>query len=258
MRNLSRLILLASVSLAAAAQQSQPRVVTPRDGGVSEVLQSIYIPPLLNAPFTAVVHTEWAKPISDGGAITLVNQRRIARDIQGRIYQERWFLVPKDGDIKSVMNLIQIVEPAAHLWYNCGMLANNPQRCEIETYTNAPMSTYSPATGTSGPLPNNRGFQTHDNLGGQQIEGIQTIGTRDSTTYNPGAIGNDRPFTVSREFWQAPSLGVNLLSKLSDPRIGTQTFTLTDIQLGEPDPKLFELPAGYATVDLRKQSTPVD
>ena len=54
----------------------------------------------------------------------------------------------------------------------------------------------------------------------------------------------------------------------SQPRVATprdggvsevlQTFTVTDIQLGEPDPKLFELPAGYTTVDLRKHTAPAD
>jgi hypothetical protein len=258
MRNLSGLVLFASISLAAFAQQppSQPRIVTHHDGGVSEVLQSIYIPPLVNAPFTLTLHTEWAKPIGDGGNITVVNQRRIARDSQGRIYQERWLFVPKDSDIKSIMNLIQIVEPAQHLWYNCGMLSGGPKRCDIERYTNGPMATYSPAIGSNGPLPDNKGYRSHDDLGSRQIEGIPTTGTRDSITYNPGAFGNDRAFTVSREYWQAPSLGINLISILDDPRIGKQTFIVTDIQLGDPDPALFEPPAGHTIVDLRKPNAP--
>ena len=39
------------------------------DGGVTETLQSIYIPPLVGAPFSAVVHTEWARPIPSGGVV---------------------------------------------------------------------------------------------------------------------------------------------------------------------------------------------
>jgi hypothetical protein len=110
------LTLLAPLILAQQPQsqpQPQPRQYAPRDGGVSEVLQSIYIPPLVNAPFTAIVHTEWAKPIGDG---------------------------------------------------------------------------------------------------------------------------------------------VNLLSIVNDPRIGKQTFTLTDVILGDPDPKLFELPEGHGVVDHRQSA----
>jgi hypothetical protein len=56
---------------------------------------------------------------------------------------------------------------------------------------------------------------------------------------------------IEREFWYSTELGFNLLSKRSDPRIGTQTFTVTDLILSEPDPKLFELPEGFKIVDRR-------
>jgi hypothetical protein len=51
--------------------------------------------------------------------------------------------------------------------------------------------------------------------------------------------------------------GMNLISKRSDPRIGTQTFTATNLILSEPDPKLFDLPEGFRVVD-RRQSLPLE
>jgi hypothetical protein len=69
-----------------------------------------------------------------------------------------------------------------------------------------------------------------------------------------GAIGNDRPVLTKREFWYSPKLGVNLISKRQDTRFGTQNFELTDIILGQPDPKLFELPVGSKVIDLRKET----
>lgn len=36
------------------------------DGGVTETLQSIYIPPVVRAPFSATVHTEWVREIPGG------------------------------------------------------------------------------------------------------------------------------------------------------------------------------------------------
>src|SRR5271165_4821312 len=90
--------------LVCLAQTSQPQappqshIATPsRDGGVREVLESIVIPPIPNAPFTATLDTEWVRYAGDGATITLVNERHIARDRMGRIYQERWYLVPKSG-----------------------------------------------------------------------------------------------------------------------------------------------------------------
>jgi hypothetical protein len=240
-----------SQTQAQTPRQPQPRQFIPRDGGVSEVLQSIYIPPLLNAPFTAFVQTEWAKPIGDGGTITLVNQRRVARDSRGRIYEERWLLVPKDGETRSRMNVIQIADPVAHTLYNCFIL-RVPLSCTLETFAEPAVTTFTPHLGFTGPLPNNLGSSTHENLGPGSSEGVETVGSRDTILYNPHAIGNDRQFSATREFWQATSLGVNLISIVDDPRIGKQTFTLTDVIRADPDPKLFEIPEGYSVVDRRK------
>jgi hypothetical protein len=61
---------------------------------------------------------------------------------------------------------------------------------------------------------------------------------------------------VEQEFWYSPQLGLNLLSFRSDPRIGKQTFTVTTVTLGDPDPSLFELPAGFKVVDVRAADPP--
>jgi hypothetical protein len=47
---------------------------------------------------------------------------------------------------------------------------------------------------------------------------------------------------------------LNLMTKRMDPRNGVELFTLTDINLSEPDPGLFALPKGVRIVDNR---TPV-
>jgi hypothetical protein len=82
-----------------------------KKGVVAEVLESIYIPAITGAPFTAIVHTEWVRYLADGGTFTLANQRLIARDSEGRIYQERWTLVPKNGRIASERTTIQLPTP---------------------------------------------------------------------------------------------------------------------------------------------------
>jgi hypothetical protein len=60
-----------------------------------------------------------------------VNERHIGRDGQGRIYEERWVLVPKGSGIKSYMNWIQIADAEQHTLYNC-----SPQQhiCELLGY----------------------------------------------------------------------------------------------------------------------------
>jgi hypothetical protein len=226
------------------------------DGGAEGgVLESILIPPKLNAPFTLSLQTEWVRSLSDGGTITTANQRRIARDAEGRVYQERWILVPKGGDVESRMTTIQISDPDNHTLYNCFML--DPKKvCELSTFTPSPNAIFNFQGPPTGQLPNGIGEALHEDLGTQLIDGVETIGSRDTVIYNPGIFGNDQKLTIEREFWYSPELGFNLLSKRSDPRIGTQTFTAGDLILSEPDPKLFDLPEGFTIVDRRQPAPP--
>jgi hypothetical protein len=228
-----------------------------KKGLVAEVLESIYIPALKNAPFTATVQTEWVRYLPDGGTFTLVNQRPIDRDSQGRIYQERWTLVPKNGKIQSEMTTIQIGDPNAHTLYNC-FVFNKPRNCTLERFNETVTAVYRPAMLKSGPLPNNQGFRNHEDLGKQTIEGIETTGTRDTITYSEGAIGNDVPASSKREFWYAASLGINLRSEVVDPTFGKQVFTITDVRLSEPDPRLYEPPEGFTVEDRRKPAAPTE
>jgi hypothetical protein len=151
------------------------------------------------------------------------------------------------------MNVLQVGDPAAHTLYNCFLLST-PHRCTLDTFRETVLAVYRPPVGLSGPLPDGAGFRTHEELGSQSLSGIETVGMRDTTTYNQGVFGNDRPFNRMREFWFAASLGINLRSEITDPSFGRQIFTVTDVSLSEPDPKLFVIPDGFEVVDRRKPS----
>jgi hypothetical protein len=186
-----------------------------------------------------------------GGTYTFVNKRQVARDNHGRIYEQRVMLAPRGSESDSNLYVIQIADPNVHTLYNC-YLKQTPHRCYLQNYSETPEMVYKPAIGTTGPLPNNAGFRSHEDLGTRAIEGIDTHGTRDTSNLNAGIMGSDQPFTSHREFWYAAALGINLYSELENPNVGKQAFTLSDIGLAEPDPRLFELPEGFAVVDERK------
>jgi hypothetical protein len=97
---------------------------------------------------------------------------------------------------------------------------------------------------------------THEELGKQLIEGIETAGSRDRITYNPGVFGNDNRMIIEKETWYSSQLGINLVSIHSDPRFGKQTFRAANLTLSEPDPTLFELPKGFRVVE--RQPAAVD
>jgi hypothetical protein len=83
-----------------------------------------------------------------------------------------------------------------------------------------------------------------EDLGQQVIEGVTAKGTRTTTVIPAGAIGNELPITVTSEEWKAVDLKVLVMTKHSDPRSGETTYRLTGIVRGEPNPSLFEPPAG--------------
>ena len=85
---------------------------------------------------------------------------------------------------------------------------------------------------------------TKEDLGQQVIEGVTAKGTRTTTVIPAGAIGNELPITVTSEEWFSPDLKVLVMTKHADPRSGETTYRLTGITRGEPDPSLFDLPAG--------------
>lgn len=84
-----------------------------------------------------------------------------------------------------------------------------------------------------------------EDLGQQTIEGVLAKGSRSTTVIPADAIGNEQPITVVSEERVSPDLKVLVLTKHVDPRVGETTYRLTRIGRSEPDPTLFERPAGY-------------
>jgi hypothetical protein len=240
--------------LSIAQMQAPPpsHMVAPSegDGGVRDTVEGIVIPPIPNAPFTAMLSTEVTRYGADGSSMSGVNQRRIARDRKGRVYQERWYIVPKGGKIKSTMNWIQIADPKALTLYNC---STEVHVCDLLVYDPSHgLSAVNVEKGVSGPLPDGQGTVTWEDLGKREIAGIETVGTRKTTIMNSDTLGNDRPLTYMSEYWRADKLAINLLSIRSSPYFGKQTFTVSDLSDTDPDAQLFELPAGYTINDQRK------
>ena len=236
------LILPGCVSVA----QDMPGPQRPPDGGTREVLISILIPSLANAPFTGTVNTESIRQLADGTTITLKNHRAIARDTAGRIFQERRLLVPDDGRHESVVTQIEISDPVAHTLYIC---VPRERVCQLEQFS-APGFAPPPSVGAT---PNQPGNLSRQDLGKQLLGGVETVGTLETAVIESGVIGNDSPIMVKREYWYSPQLGVNLISKRQDPRFGTQNFEVSDIVLGSC---LHRLPASKS-LTCGKKSRPL-
>ncbi|HSW38385.1 MAG TPA: hypothetical protein VLL97_02705 [Acidobacteriota bacterium] len=98
----------------------------------------------------------------------------------------------------------------------------------------------------------NDSIRTYELLGADVIEGIEVEGRRITTTYAVETLGEDSPLVSTLEIWTSPELGITVLSKSTDPRMGEVTSAVINVSRGEPDHALFQAPPGYEIVDQLK------
>jgi hypothetical protein len=214
------------------------------DGGVRQTLISISIPTLTNAPFSATVETEWTKVLPDGSTATTMNHRTVARDSSGRVFEERRYLLPNGDKMLTPLASLEMRDPGRHEFYEC---IPQEKTCYVSKYAGAALTSTPVAAGSTA---SNVEQQA---LGQKQIEGLDAVGSREITTIPQGAVGNQKPEPIVKEFWYSPHLGVNLVVKRFDPRNGVQNFAVDHISLDEPDPRIFALPEGYRVVQAEER-----
>jgi hypothetical protein len=213
-----------------------------RDGGTIERIQSIEIPPIPNAPFSAVVVTEWTRIMPDGSTALMKNHRTVARDSLGRVFEERRYFSP-DGDKQATMLTETDYEDLTqHQWMRCFV---NTRVCSVETY-NRPLTASQPRTQNR----EESGMKWED-LGQKMVDNLELVGSREVMTIGVGAIGNEKEQPVVKEFWYSPRLKINVTTKRFDPRASTvQNFYVTAINQGEPDAQLFHPPPTFRVVNI--------
>jgi len=228
---------------ALAALLASPLVAHAPDRPARTMIMSIVVPPIAGAAFSATVNTEWTRLLEDGATQVRKNVRLIARDGQGRVFQERRWLEPPQGPGQYRLTRTEIMDPIARTVALC---EPNQRSCELRVYRPAEWGVLPPNAVV------NRGPALHSEpLGTQTVDGLELIGTRETLTIGPAVVGSDRPLTVDTEFWYSPKLQLNVNTKRVDPRSGTEVYQVTNINQAEPDPSLFVPPANARIVDHR-------
>jgi hypothetical protein len=90
-----------------------------------------------------------------------------------------------------------------------------------------------------------------EDLGPKSMNGVVATGTRHTLIIPQGTIGNNRDIHVVNERWYSSDLQMLVKTVNSDPRFGTDTYELTEISRDDPDPALFQIPAGYTIMNGR-------
>ncbi|MGA2850500.1 MAG: hypothetical protein ABSE46_16000 [Terracidiphilus sp.] len=212
------------------------------DSSSSTHVPGIILLPIPGKPISGVDNIEWTRTLEDGTTITTHTTANLARDSRGRMYRENHHFVPLDQ--KSPLYQIHIYDPVSRSQVYCSTVKF---QCVVTDYLPQKFFTTTPA----GDFDNGNRSLARDSLGSQSIEGIFVNGTRETTTVNPGVLGNDRPLVSTREFWYSDELETNLAVTRIDPREGTQRVWISGISRSEPDTHLFDIPIGYTVRDDR-------
>jgi hypothetical protein len=263
-----------------AAKEQQLQVLMEKTAGTA-VHVSVETKPVVGAPYSAEAVRESVQVLADGNRIVRRSVSRVYRDGKGRTRREE---LGPDGQVTRIAisdparGTSFMFDPAVNVAHRTGVAtftssagetgnvktekgvtvyyssASKPhaelkaaQEAELKAKQHAEHVTVSSAGGmtwvTTGSAEVSSTAKKED-LGEQVIEGVTVKGTRTTIVTPAGAIGNEQPITVTSEEWLSPDLKVLVMTKHADPRSGETTYRLTGITRGEPDPSLFELPAG--------------
>ncbi len=241
-------LLLASSAFGQSAvppPEGPPPMMRPHPGmegrymGIGRSLMKV----VTGAPYSADITDTLVQTLADGNTIQRTTTGKVARDAQGRTYVQQNI---KQGPFTSApTTLIFITDPVAGYVYTL--------HTADHTATKHPFKT--PPAGQARSEMNRRPENDstnvlETNLGTQSIGGVNAQGKSITRTIQAGAIGNAMPLVSKTETWYSPDLQVAVKSVHSDPRIGESTYTLTNIQRGNPDPSLFQIPQGYTVRDV--------
>ncbi len=205
---------------------------------------NIFLTPVPNAPFSAVVDVERTRIRPDGSVFNLKSIRSMARDSIGRIHNESRTFIPATSSDTPEIEHIHLYDPRTRV----SAELDASTRTYYAQTMNHPPSTVPPTVRYGSPsgtgLPQND-FSKEEDLGSQEIEGVLARGVRETQIIPAERNEAGKEIAVTDEYWYSDELRINVVMKHSDPRIGTTTLTVTHITRGEPDPVLLEIPEGY-------------
>jgi hypothetical protein len=234
-----------TVALLAFVAPAQEPAHAP-DYRAQKLIAPLDFPPKPNAPFMAVARTTWVQILPDGSTVTHQNERVVARDMDGRIFQERrtFIPVPDDGKQQSIVRVLDYSDPLEHTLYRCDPYE---KVCNLFPYDEPVTQPLRPA----GLQPDGMSFLTRENLGTDAFEGLDVQRTRETFTFYKQSIGNTKTILRVVDYWYSPDLGINVKVVRHDPRDGDQTLWLTDISRSAADPNYFRVPSSYQVIDHR-------
>jgi hypothetical protein len=223
-----------------------------------------------NAPFSAVVVTEYDRVMGNGNHIHRETRGKVFRDDQGRVRTENEFATPGSGGGGEQYMRVTILDPVQHTVIHLdprtkvATVAHTGQTVATADAASAPkhgtMIMATPLNGSNQPAGPPMTIQTQhgaavanagvktETLGTKSIEGVETVGTKTTRTIATGS----EPIISVTDSWYSRDLQIMVLSETNDGPSGHNSMKLMDIVRAEPNSQLFLIPQDYTV----KESNP--
>lgn len=190
-----------------------------------------------NAPYSATLTNSVVEHLDGGNTIQRTTTGQIARDDQGRTFEQITVTRNPFGGTSTPHVLTFITDPVAGYSYVLDSAT--------KTAVQRPLRQRSTSTDSA---PANRPAKPNvveSELPADSSSGVPATGKLVTHTIPAGSIGNTQDIVSTTQTWYSADLQIVVKSVRNDPRWGQSTFALTNIVTKEPDPSLFKVPAGY-------------
>jgi hypothetical protein len=245
-RNLCFMICVVFISSALALHiaEAQDRAM----GAAPAFNGGVFVTPVAGASFSAVAVQGMIQILGDGTSFQRKTSAFIARDYRGRIHNESHEIIPMDSGRQPTLLSVHIYDPDTRLNTFLNLGAHIARQATLPN----PPSTAPPSNWAQQGSANNYNGENLrlEDLGSNVLDGIAVHGYRRAMTLGPKASGTGQSVVITDEYWYSEELRINMLAKHNDPRTGTLTITVTQVNRNEPPADLFEIPPGYKLVDV--------
>ena len=204
-----------------------------------------------NAPFSATASTETSQTLQDGTTIHRTSSSNLYRDSQGRSRSE--VTLSGFGPLQAsgtTHTMVTIADPVAGSRYVLDAEHKVAHQMQMHSHgaggSPEGEQTFQQRMQARLQQEEASGLVKKESLGTQTIAGVTAEGTRITKTIPAGQIGNSKALQIVVERWYSPDLQVVVKSTRTDPRFGTTTYTLANVQRTEPAASLFAVPSDYA------------
>ena len=225
------------------------------------------------APYTAHLTITKNRVLPDGSSANAVFTVVLARDQQGRIYQNSEhgsFLVQDPAKLQTLTwDSQRQVAILGHWPYwsgrkGCWADEHGQHQSSFPSDDDWHKVPASPGQGkleTIGSMTDPSGDEriktryVSENLGQKEIHGLTAYGMRWTMTPLESVGPHGIPETTT-ELWKSSELDLKLLEVTSGPKYGLQREELSDLQRADPDPALFNPPQGYKVETVEYHQVP--